>query len=149
MHNHTNSRSIAIRSGYDGSPSKTKYDASGQKTASEETALGAGTINHNEDLNNGTVYLMINATGFKNKGKEGILNPYPWWYALKSTHPTQPTYATLEIGWNSITYNCYQIMNVLSKDKNGNTIVVPYGTQTKKLYDTYTLNWRPKGQTII
>ena len=148
-HNHTNSRSIAIRSGYDGTPNKTKYDPKGQKTAQEETALGAGTINHNEDLNNGTVYLMINATGFKNKGKEGIQNPYPWWYGLRATHPTQPTYATLEIGWDKITYNCYQIMNVLGKDKNGQTIVIPYGTQTKKLYDTYTLNWRPKGQTII
>ena len=63
MHNHTNSRSIAIRSGYDGDPNKTSYDATGQKTAEEETALGHGTISHTEDLNNGTVYLMINATG--------------------------------------------------------------------------------------
>ena len=42
---------------------------------------------------------------------------------MRSTHPTQPTYATLEIGWDSITYKCYQIMNVLGKDKNGNTII--------------------------
>ena len=62
-HNHTNSRSIAIRSGYDGDPNKASYDPKGQKTASEETALGHGTISHTEDLKNGTVYLMINATG--------------------------------------------------------------------------------------
>ena len=148
-HNHTNSRSIAIRSGYDGTPNKAKYDPKGQKTAEEETALGAGTISHAEDLNNGTIYLMINATGFKNKGKEGILNPYPWWYGLRSSHPTQPTYATLEIGWDRIEYKCYKIMNVLSKDKNGQSIVVPYGSQTKELYDSYTINWRAKGQTVI
>ena len=145
-HNHTNSRSIAIRSGYDGDPNKASYDPKGQKTAQEETALGHGTISHTEDLNNGTVYLMINATGFKNKGKEGIQNPYPWWYGLRSSHPTQPTYATLEIGWDKIEYKCYKIMNVLGKDKNGQSIVIPYGTQTKELYDSYTLNWRRKGQ---
>lgn len=148
-HNHTNSRSIAIRSGYDGDPNKASYDPKGQKTAQEETALGHGTISHTEDLNNGTVYLMINATGFKNKGKEGIQNPYPWWYGLRSSHPTQPTYATLEIGWDKIEYKCYKIMNVLSKDKNGQSIVVPYGSQTKELYDSYTLNWRRKGQDLL
>ena len=145
-HNHTNSRSIAIRSGYDGDPNKASYDPKGQKTAQEETALGHGTISHTEDLKNGTVYLMINATGFKNKGKEGIQNPYPWWYGLRSSHPTQPTYATLEIGWDKIEYKCYKIMNVLGKDKNGQSIVIPYGSQTKELYDSYTLNWRRKGQ---
>ena len=79
-----------------------------------------------------------------------VANTYEYnGYGLRATHPTQPTYATLEIGWDKITYNCYQIMNVLGKDKNGQTIVIPYGKQKKKLYDTYTLNWRPKGQTII
>lgn len=78
MHNHTNSRSILVRSGYDGDPNKASYDPKGQKTAEQETALGHGTINHNEDLKNGTLYLMINATGFKNTGKESIQNPYPW-----------------------------------------------------------------------
>lgn len=77
-HNHTNSRSIVVRSGYDGDPKKTSYDPKGQMTAEQETALGHGTINHNEDLKNGTLYLMINATGFKNTGKESIQNPYPW-----------------------------------------------------------------------
>ena len=148
-HNHTNSRSIAIRSGYDGNPNKASYDPKGQKTAQEETALGHGTISHTEDLNNGTVYLMINATGFKNKGKESIQNPYPWWYGLRSSHPTQPTYATLEIGWDKIEYKCYKIMNVLGKDKNGQSIVIPYGSQTKELYDSYTLNWRRKGQDLL
>ncbi len=85
----------------------------------------------------------------KNKGKEGIQNPYPWWYGLRSSHPTQPTYATLEIGWDKIEYKCYKIMNVLSKDKNGQSIVVPYGSQTKELYDSYTLNWRRKGQDLL
>ena len=47
---------------------------------------------------------------------------------------------------DTIEYKCYKIMNVLSKDKNGQSIVVPYGSQTKELYDSYTLNWRRKGQ---
>ena len=64
---------------------------------------------------------MINATSYKNTGKEGIQNPYPWWYGYQGNHPSQPTYATLEIGWDEIRFNCYQVMNTLSKDKNGNT----------------------------
>lgn len=70
-------------------------------------------------------------------------------YGLRSSHPTQPTYATLTIGWDKIEYKCYKIMNTLSKDINGNTIVVPYGSQTRELYDECTLNWRAKGQTLI
>lgn len=148
-HNHTYSRSIAIRSGYDGDPSKKSYDPKGQKTAEQETALGHGTINHLPDANNGTIYLMINATSYKNTGKEGIQNPYPWWYGYQGNHPSQPTYATLEIGWDEIRFNCYQVMNTLSKDKNGNTIVVPYGSQTKSVFDSCTIPYRAKGQTVI
>ena len=148
-HNHTNSRSIAIRSGYNGTPSSKSYDGTGQKTASEETALGAGTISHTEDVKNGNYYIMINASGYKNSGKESIQNPYPWWYALKASHPSQPTYATLEIGWDTIEYKCYEVMNVLGKDKNNQTVVIPYGTQEKYLYDAFTINWRQKGQTLL
>ena len=78
MHNHTNSRSIAIRSGYNGEPNTKYYDNTGQMTAGEETALGAGVISHAEDVNNGNYYIMINASGYKNSGKESIQNPYPW-----------------------------------------------------------------------
>ena len=92
---------------------------------------------------------MINATSFKNTGKEGIQNPYPWWYGYQGNHPSQPTYATLEIGWDNIKFNCYQIMNTLSKDKNGNDIVIPYGNQTKALFDSCTIPYRPKGQTVL
>ena len=148
-HNHTNSRSIAIRSGYDGTPNSKKYDGTGQATAGTETALGAGTISHEEDILNGNYYIMINATGFKNKGKESIQNPYPWWYAMKQNHPSQPTYATLTINWDTIEYRCYQIMNTLGKDKNQQDIVIPYGSQEKSLYDSFTINWRAKGQDML
>ena len=63
MHNHTNSRSIAIRSGYNGEPNTKYYDNTGQMSAGEETALGAGVISHAEDVNNGNYYIMINASG--------------------------------------------------------------------------------------
>ena len=63
MHNHTNSRSIAIRSGYDGSPNAAHYDGTGQMSEAEETALGHGTISHADDPNNGNYYIMINASG--------------------------------------------------------------------------------------
>ena len=40
-------------------------------------------------------------------------------------------------------------MGVLGKDINNNTIVLPYGSQEKKLYDTFVIPWRAKGQTLI
>ena len=40
-------------------------------------------------------------------------------------------------------------MNTLGKDINNNTIVLPYGTQERRLYDTFTIPWRAKGQDLI
>lgn len=145
-HNHTYSRSIPIYSGYDGDISTKSYDNTGQMTAEQETALGHGTINHTADYTNGTYYLMNNAAGYKNTGKEGIQQPSPWWYGYTGTHPSQPTYITLEISWNTIKAKAYQILKVLGKDENGITIVNDYGVQTQYLFDECTINWRSKGQ---
>ena len=70
-------------------------------------------------------------------------------YAMKQNHPSQPTYATLTINWDTIEYRCYQIMNTLGKDKNQQDIVIPYGSQEKSLYDSFTINWRAKGQDML
>lgn len=148
-HNHTYSRSKPIYCGYNGEPNNTKYDPKGQMTAEQETALGCGTINHNPDPNNGTTYLMCQATGYKNKGKETIQNPTPWWYGWIGSHPSQPSYITLDIAWDKITINTWLINGILSKDRNGNTIVADYGTQEITLFDEHVINWRTKGQTKI
>ena len=145
-HNHTYSRSIPLYTGYNGYPKADGYDPKGLKTAQEETNLGHGTINHEPDVNNGTYYIMCPSTGYKNTGKETIQNPFPWWYGFKGNHPNQPSYLMLDIGYDKIELKSYKINGILVKDANNNSIVADYGTQTKEMYDSYTINWRPKGQ---
>ena len=84
-HNHTNSRSKALYTGYKKGMDYFDYQTTagvvrtqaeveqtgmmGSKTALADEAK----VNHAEDLANGTHYMMINATGYKLSGKEKIV----------------------------------------------------------------------------
>ena len=84
-HNHTNSRSKALYTGYQKGMDYFDYQTTagvirtqsqvendgmmGTKTALQDEAR----VNHAEDLANGTHYMMINATGYKLSGKEKIV----------------------------------------------------------------------------
>lgn len=84
-------------------------------------------INHDQDLKEGTHYVMINATGWKTSGKEKrIINfpteavdgydyntnntteGLPWWSKL-SDDRSVPNYATIKITKESINIKTYQI----------------------------------------
>ena len=85
-HNHTNSRSIALYTGYEKGMDYFDYQTTAgvvktQKQVEETGMMGTGTaladearVNHAEDLANGTHYMMINATGYKLSGKEKIVS---------------------------------------------------------------------------
>ena len=156
-HNHTYSRSIPINSGYPGTPNTSKYDGTGVKTAAEETNMCGATISHAPDANNGVVYLMCQATGFKNSGKEGLQTvtnnasvnnnaSSPWWYAYTGSHPSQPSFITLDITPDKITSKAYRIDGILGKDANNITIVKDYGQQELVMFDSVVINYRPKGK---
>lgn len=88
---------------------------------------GTNGINHNEDLRNGTHYVMINATGWKTNGKEAKIPDFPssavagydynmsgstegnaWWNKIINTRGV-PNYATIKITKDSINIKTYQI----------------------------------------
>jgi hypothetical protein len=145
-HNHTYSRSIPISSGYPGTPSTSAYDATGVASATEESAMCGATINHNADENNGVTYIMCQATGYKNSGKEGLQNPIPWWYGYQGSHPAQPSFITLDITPDAITSKAYRIDGILGKDLNGITIVKDYGQQEIVEFDSIVIPYRNKGK---
>ena len=90
-------------------------------------AWGGVGINHNEDLKNGTHYVMINATGYKTHGKETKIPEFPneavsgydynvagtteglaWWNKVCETRSV-PNYATIKITKDEINIKTYQI----------------------------------------
>lgn len=90
-------------------------------------AWGGTGINHTEDLRNGTHYVMINANGYKTKGKEtkipefpaeavegydynvaGTTEGLPWWNKICETRNV-PNYAKIKITKDEINIKTYQI----------------------------------------
>ena len=85
-HNHTNSRSIPLYTGYKKGMDYFDYQTTAgvikTRAEVEETGMYSGgntplqdekLINHRPDIANGTHYVMINATGYKLSGKEKIV----------------------------------------------------------------------------
>ena len=86
-HNHTNSRSIPLYTGYKKGMEyfdyqttagviKTRQQVENEKMLKNSTTLPIDDeklINHRPDIANGTHYVMINATGYKLSGKEKIV----------------------------------------------------------------------------
>ena len=179
-HNHTNSRSIALYTGYQKGMDYFDYQTTAgvirTKTEVEETGMYSGgntplqdeaLINHAEDLANGTHYMMINATGYKLSGKEKIVTIHndlqagvytggftdaggntfahdnglaqPWWYK-QAVKTSQPTYAMINITYDTITVTSKIIKNVLLTDANKNVTVQPFGVQTIEQHDQLVIN---------
>lgn len=160
-HNHAYSRSKSLYTGYDFNQSAPYNDyvtkitgTSDLKIVDEFKADGETPINREEDLANGTVYVLAQATGFKLKGKDKPLTlpqnlkgtehdngeGSPWWIASQST-PPQPSYITFNISEDTIQMDSYYIQNILEKDEYGNVKVNKYSKdlQTKYKFDTLTI----------
>lgn len=160
-HNHTYARTKALYTGYNGTDAYNDYqDTSGNVLSKEQVeARGAdeSNINKNEDLRNGTHYVMMNATGFKLSGKEKLVTlPHglagveghdngsgqPWWYKPEvCVTTTQPTYGMIEIGYDSINVKIYTVQGILTTDSNKNITINKYGSQTRRLHDELTINY--------
>lgn len=158
-HNHAWSRSKALYTGYDGSAPynnyTTKQSGSTDLLIVDEYTTSDGTtpIKREEDLRNGTHYILMGATGYKVTGKEKCITlpdnlkgtihdngqGMPWWLVNQKTM-AQPMYGTVEIGYDTITIKSIEIQNVLTKDENKNITVHPFGEQTQNLFDTLTIN---------
>lgn len=149
-HNHTYSRSKAIYSGYDGSSPYNDYVTTVSSGSSDLKIVDESNINKNEDLRNGTHYVMCQATGYKLSGKEKAIRipdnlqaehgTVPWWYKFQ-IDPPQPSYIMVDIGYNDIKLNMYYIQNTIEKDEFGNVTVHDHGNQTRYKFDTLTINY--------
>ena len=184
-HNHTNSRSKALYTGYQKGMDYFDYQTTAgvvktKKQVEEAGMMGTGTaredeakINHAEDLANGTHYMMINATGYKLSGKEKIVTIHndlkaanytggftdaggntfahdngvgqPWWYK-ECVHTTQPTYAMVNITYDTITVTAKVVKNVLVSDANKNVAIQPFGVQTIEEHDKLVINYSDRSQ---
>lgn len=160
-HNHTYARTKALYTGYNGTDAYNDYqDTSGNFLSLEQVeARGAdeSNINKEEDLANGTHYIMMNATGFKLSGRERLVTlPHglagveghdngsgqPWWYKPEvCVTTTQPTYGMIEIGYDAINVKIYTVQNVLVTDANKNITINSHGSQSRRLHDELTINY--------
>lgn len=96
---------------------------------------------------------MINASGYKLTGKEKAIklpdnlkggvhdngSGQPWWYAAQNS-TQNPNYATVEISYNTIKIEMNFVQGVLTTDTQKNVTVNDYGTQTKYMFDSLTIN---------
>ena len=162
-HNHAWSRSKAIRTGYDYNVNPnyndyaTKVTGTSELKMVEELDAEGNEINKQEDLVNGTVYLLNQATGFKLSGKEKPIKDLgsraevpenqknadgsPWWIAKQSL-PNNPVYMDLQITYDAIKVDSYEIRGVISFDEfKDATITKDLNKVSESQFDTHTINY--------
>lgn len=164
-HNHAYSRSKSLYTGYNYNinPAYNDYTTkvsggTDLKIVDELNASGTE-INRAEDLANGTVYILNQATGFKLSGKERPLtlttlagtkhvnsDNSPWWIAKQSL-PPNPVYIDLQISYNQIVMKAYQITGIVTYDEYKNTIVnTNLNSVSESLFDSLTINYSARNK---
>lgn len=141
-HNHAWSVSKPLYTGYDFNASPayndyvTKVSGSTELQIVEEyKANGSTEVNREADPANGTYYVLNHACGFKLSGKEKPLtlttlagtkhvnaDNSPWWIAAQKL-PSNPVYIDLQIGWNQIVCDSYEITGIKGADEFKNALI--------------------------
>lgn len=141
-HNHAWSVSKPVYSGYDFNKSAayndyvtTKSGTTELKIVDEFQADGATEVNRTADPANGTYYVLNQATGFKLSGKEKPLtltgkveekhmnaDGSPWWISAQAL-PPNPVYIDLQIGYDKIICDSYEITGIKKSDEFKNAII--------------------------
>ena len=159
-HNHAWSRSKALYTGYDFNVNPDYNDyvtvitGTSDLDIKEEKQANGEEVNRAEDLVNGTVYLLNQACGFKLSGKEKPLtlaslagtehvnaDNSPWWLAAQAL-PKNPVYMDLQITYDSIKVDSYEVRGVISVDEfKDATINKDLDSVTEYQFDTHTINY--------
>ena len=160
-HNHAWSRSKSLRTGYDFNINPAYNDYVTVKTGTneldivEELQANGEEVNRAEDLVNGTVYLLNQAAGYKLSGKEKPLtltgkvpdekhinaDGSPWWLA-KQALPKNPVYMDLQITYDSIKIDSYEVKGVMSYNEfKDATIEKDLDKISETQFDTHTINY--------
>lgn len=142
-HNHAWSVSKPLYTGYDFNASAAYNDyvttlsgTTDLKIVDEFQADGTTEVNREADPANGTYYVLNQATGFKLSGKEKPLtltgkvpddkhinnDGSPWWISAQAL-PSNPVYIDLQIGYDKIVCESYEIQGIKKSDEFKNAII--------------------------
>ena len=141
-HNHAWSVSKPLYTGYDFNKSPAYNDyvtknagSTDLKIVDELKADGETPINREADPANGTYYVLNQATGFKLSGKEKPLtlttltgtahvnaDNSPWWISSQAL-PANPVYIDLQITYDKIVCDSYQITGIKGADEFKNATI--------------------------
>ena len=165
-HNHAWSVSKPIYTGFDWNGSNAFNDyvttVSGStdlKIVDEFQGDGVTEINRAEDKANGTYYVLNQATGFKLSGKEKPLtlaslagtkhvnvDNSPWWISAQGL-PSNPVYIDLQISYDEIVCNSYEIKGIKGADEFKNaTINTDLSKVFDELFHTLTINYSDRNK---
>ena len=159
-HNHAWSVSKPIYCGYDFNVNPdyndyvTKIDGTTELKIVDELNAAGESINREGDLQNGTYYVLNQATGFKLSGKEKPLtltqlegtehvnaDNSPWWIAAQAL-PSNPVYIDLQIDYNQIKCESFEIEGIIRYDENNNEIInFDLDNVNEKSFHTLTINY--------
>ena len=141
-HNHAWSVSKALYTGYDYNQSPAYNDYVKTQSGSTELLIvdefkadGQTPVNREEDKANGTYYVLNQACGFKLSGKEKPMtlkqltgtehvneDNSPWWLSAQSL-PKNPVYIDLQISYDTIICDSYEILGIKGADEFKNEII--------------------------
>ena len=165
-HNHAWSVSKSLYTGYDYNQSPAYNDYVTKVTGTTELKIvdefkadGVTEINRAEDLANGTVYVLNQATGFKLSGKEKPLtltslsgtkhvnsDNSPWWISSQAL-PPNPVYIDLQIGYDAITVDSYEITGIINFDEYKNAILNnDLNSVSEKKFHTLTIRYSDRNK---
>ena len=161
-HNHTYSRSIPIKCGYEKTYEEaileknynTYVEKNGKYTIVEETKLDGTEIDRSAHPEDGTYYIMFQAAGAKMGGKEKALDlttgaftgidakhisgvaagTRPWWYGFdRGTLPVQPCYAIMDATADILSFSMNYIDKIVSNNKEtGVQTIADYDPEVNK-----------------
>ena len=167
-HNHAWSVSKPVFCGYDFNvnPAYNDYvttkDGTTELKMVEELAADGTEINKVPDINNGTYYVLNQATGFKLSGKEKPITTLgshaevpdnqknadgsPWWIAAQAL-PNNPVYIDLRIGYDKITCDSYEIEGIKGSDEFKNAVINhDLSKVTEKQFHSFTINYSDRNK---
>ena len=140
-HNHAWSVSKPLNTGYDfnANPAYNDYvttqSGSTELKIVDELQADGNPINREADPANGTYYVLNQATGFKLSGKEKPLtlttlagtehvnaDNSPWWISAQAL-PKNPVYIDLQIRYDKIVCDSYEITGIKGADEFKNAII--------------------------
>jgi hypothetical protein len=163
-HNHAWSVSKPLYTGYDYNAYagyndyKTTVSGSSElKMVDEFQADGVTEINRKADIQNGTYYVLNQATGYKLSGKEKPITNLggkaevpenqknadgsPWWVAAQAL-PTNPVYIDLQISYDQIICESYEIEGIKGSDEFKNAVInTDLSKVSEKNFNTLVINY--------